>query len=212
MTLYEPKTTRWCASHRADPAARTLADRHYNRQKIGAPQFAPTGSCCVFLTECGRAFWITSFPLAEWVRHAWPGAWICSAFRSEGAGTASELIREAIAATRFHYGEPPVIGMITFISRACRKCKKQFPKCACANPDWIVRPMMRRGIPVWGYSYMKAGFVHIGETEGGLMTFQLLPAAMPEPLHAMPRSMHGSPLFDAANRATDEDVQGLLPV
>lgn len=58
---------RWCISHRADPAAARLADRHYNRQKIGSPQFAPTGSCTVFVTDCGRAFWITSAPLAEWV-------------------------------------------------------------------------------------------------------------------------------------------------
>ena len=26
----------WLASYRADPAARAIADRHYNRQKVGA--------------------------------------------------------------------------------------------------------------------------------------------------------------------------------
>ena len=104
----------WCMSHRADPAAQRLADRHYNRQKIGSPQFAPAGSCVVFLTECGRAFWITSFPLAEYTKHAWAGAWLCSAFRSEGAGTASVLIRAAVAATRAHYGEPPPLGIELF--------------------------------------------------------------------------------------------------
>lgn len=36
---------RWCTSNRADPAAARLADRHYNRQKPGTPQFVPTGSC-----------------------------------------------------------------------------------------------------------------------------------------------------------------------
>jgi len=27
----------WQLSHRADPKARDIADRHYNRQKIGTP-------------------------------------------------------------------------------------------------------------------------------------------------------------------------------
>ncbi len=31
----------WEYSHRADPYARALADRHYNRQSIGAKHFAP---------------------------------------------------------------------------------------------------------------------------------------------------------------------------
>ncbi len=168
----------WCISHRADPAAARLADRHYNRQKIGAPQFAPTGSCAVFVTVCGRAFWITSAPLAEWVKHAWAGAWICSAFRSEGAGRASDLIRAAVGASRAHYGNPPALGMVTFIDR--RK----------------VKPIMVRGEPTWGWTYKKAGFVYAGETQGGLMALQMHPADMPPPLAALPRSMHGSPLWD----------------
>lgn len=171
---------RWCASHRFDPAAARLADRHYNRQKIGSPQFAPTGSCCVFVTDCGRAFWITSNPLAEWVKHAWAGAWVCSAFRSEGAGTASELIRDAVSATRAHYGDPPALGMVTFVDRD------------------KVRPIRVHGRDVWGWTYRKAGFVDVGETKGGLLALQLMPEAMPVPIAARPRSMHGSPLFDWA--------------
>lgn len=175
---------RWCVSHRADPAAACLADRHYNRQKIGSPQFVPPGSCAVFLTDCGRAFWITSAPFAEFVKHAWAGAWICSAFRSEGAGKASELIRQAVAATLAHYGTPPVLGMITFID-----CEK-------------VRPIKVRGQPMWGWTYRKAGFVEAGETKSGLLALQLLPNAMPKPLAANRRTMHGTPLFDFANRAS----------
>lgn len=170
---------RWCVSHRADPAAARLADRHYNRQKIGAPQFAPPGSCVVFLTDCGRAFWITSAPLAEWVKHAWAGAWVCSAFRSEGAGIASELIRQAVAATRAHYGDPPALGIVTFIDRE------------------KVKPIIHHGKPMWGYSYRKAGFVDVGETvKDSLLALQLLPDAMPGPLRANQRTMHGTPLFD----------------
>lgn len=152
---------RWRPSNRADPKARRLADRHYNRQKIGTPQFVPPGSCCVFVTDCLRAFWVTSYPIAAYVKHAWAGAWVCSAFRSEGAGVASELIRQAVAATRAHYGEPPPLGMVTFIDR--RK----------------VRPTKVRGKSVWGWTYLKAGFVVAGETKGGLLALQLLPAYMP---------------------------------
>lgn len=169
----------WCVSHRADPAAARLADRHYNRQKPGTPQFAPTGSCAVFVTTCGRAFWITSAPFAEWVKHAWAGAWVCSAFRSEGAGRASHLIRTAVAASLAHYGAAPTLGIVTFIDR--RK----------------VRPIIVRGEPTWGWTYRKAGFSYAGETQGGLMVMQMLPDVMPDPLSARPRSMNGAPLWDS---------------
>jgi hypothetical protein len=154
-----------------------LADRHYNRRKIGSPQFVPPGSNIVLLSDCARAFWVTSAPFAEFVRHAWPGAWICSAFRSEGAGCASELIRLAVAATLAHYGAPPAPGMVTFIDRQ------------------KVRPIMVRGRPTWGWTWRKAGFVDAGTTKGGLMALQLHRDAMPEPLAAKPRAMHGTPLF-----------------
>lgn len=75
----------WETSWKADPRAREVADRHYNRQKPGTPQFVPPGRALVLYaeTETGRAFWITSYPYAQYVRHAWAGAWVCSAFRYE---------------------------------------------------------------------------------------------------------------------------------
>ncbi len=174
---------RWCLSHRFDPAAKQLADRHYNRQRPDSPQFAPPGSCLVLLSDDARAFWITSAPLPQFVRHRWPGAWVCSAFRSEGAGRASLLIEQAVAATRAYYGAPPPLGMVTFINR-----KK-------------VKPTMVRGTPVWGWTYRKAGFVEAGDTKGGLLALQLLPAVMPEPMPALQRSIAGAPLFDFTSAA-----------
>ena len=153
----------WEMSNRADPKAREIADRHYNRQSVGAVQFVPPGRCLVLYasTDSGRALWVTSFPFPQFVRHAWPGAWICSAFRNEGAGRASELIVQAVAATRAHFGIPPEPGMVTFIDR--RK----------------VRPMMVHGSPVWGWTYQKAGFQVAGETKGGLLALRLAPENMP---------------------------------
>ncbi len=91
---------RWHLSFRADPQVRVLADRHYNRQSVGSAQFVPPGRCLVLKTEAADAMWITSWPFAEYVRHAWAGAWMCSAFRNESKELSSELIREAVSATR----------------------------------------------------------------------------------------------------------------
>lgn len=154
----------WHLSHRADQRAREIADRHYNRQKIGAPQFVPPGRCHVLYGENeagGKAFWVTSWPFAEYVKHAWAGAWVCSAFRNEGLGEASDLIRQAVASTLFKYPDVPELGMITFIDM-----KK-------------VRPIRRWHKDVWGYTYMKAGFRLVGKTKAGLLAFQLLPEDMP---------------------------------
>ena len=158
----------WKESNRADPKAREIADRHYNRQKPGTPQFVPPGRCCVFYaeTDTGKAFWVTSYPFKEYVKHQWAGAWVCSAFRNEHAGIASDLIRQAVAATRAYFGEPPELGMITFIDS-----KK-------------VKPTMVHGKPTWGRTYELAGFKFVGKTKGGLLAFQLLPEEMPPAEHA----------------------------
>lgn len=148
----------WVLSWRADPRAVPIADRHYNRQKIGAPQFVPPGRCLVLLTEQADALWVTSAPYAEYVRHQWAGAWMNSLFRREGGPLASELIREAVAITRWRFGDPPPFGMVSFVDAGKVKVK-QHP----------------------GYCYRKAGFSLVGETKGGLLAFQLLPEDMPAP-------------------------------
>lgn len=161
---------RWVVSNRADPVARELADRHYNRQKVGSRQFVPPGSCCVLLEQTRRAFWVTSAPKAEYVQHEWAGAWSCSAFRSEDAGASVELVRQALAASIAHLGPPPELGLVTFI-----------------DPH-KVEPVLIRGVPSWGYIWVKAGFHYVGKTKGGLPTFQILPSAMPAPVPALPRT------------------------
>jgi hypothetical protein len=139
----------WVRATRADVQCRTLADRHYNRQKVGSPCFTPPGRVLVFKTPCAKAVWATSWPFAEYVRHAWAGAWINSLFRNEGAGLSSQLIRAAAAATAEHWDAPP-LGLITFVDASKVRTKK--------NP---------------GYCYLMAGFRHVGETKGGLLAFQL---------------------------------------
>jgi hypothetical protein len=148
---------KWQLSDRADPVAVRLADRHYNRQAVGTPQFVPPGRCVVLRTPAGDAVWVTSWPLAEWVKHEWAGAWVCSIFRNESPHLASELIRQAVAATRAVWPEPPALGLVTFVDAAKVRHKRDPGRC-----------------------FRRARFIDAGRTKGGLWALQLLPDAMPE--------------------------------
>lgn len=153
----------WRASHRFDRPAVALADRHYNRQKPGSPQFMPPGSCRVLLAENKRSVFGLSFPKPEYVKHAWAGAWICSIFRNENAGPrASDQIRDAIAIMQTLYAVPE-LGCVTFVDP--RK----------------VPGILERGERIKGFCFYKAGFRPAGETKKGLLAWQLLPADMPPP-------------------------------
>jgi len=151
----------WRLSGRADPRACAIADRHYNRQAHGTPQFVPPGRCIVLISEDEQAVWVTSYPFAQYVQHAWAGAWMNSLFRNEGTARASDLIRQAVAMTRSIW-EPPALGIVTFV-----------------DPT-KVRPTTVRGERIYGYCYRKAGWNHVGYTKGGLWAWQQLPAEMPQ--------------------------------
>jgi hypothetical protein len=152
----------WHLSYRAEAAARALADRHYNRQSVGAPQFVPPGSCIVLRTLDRLAVWVTLAQRPEYVDHDWPNAWNNSLFRNEGAGLSSELIREAIAATLAIWPHPPESGMVTFI-----------------DPDKV----RRKRDP--GRCYLRAGFHREGYTKGGLLVLRISRFNMPEPCPAL---------------------------
>src|SRR3569623_151428 len=102
----------WHLSHRADPRALPLADRHYTRQKVGAPQFVPPGRSLVLLTADAGALWVTSWPFPQFVKLRWPGAGVISLVRRETGERASDRIRDAVAASRAHYGAPPPLGLV----------------------------------------------------------------------------------------------------
>jgi hypothetical protein len=155
--------TRWHLSHRASPRGARLADRHYSRQKPGTPQFVKPGRCVVLITPDQKNLWVTSWPFAEFTKHKWAGAWECSLFRTEGDDLDSELNRQAVAATRAVFGDPPELGFISFID----------PK--------KVRPVVVRGLPTFGYSWRAAGWKYVGVTQDGKLTFQMTPDRMPKP-------------------------------
>lgn len=149
----------WRLSHRFDKRALPLADRHYNRQKPGTNQFVPPGRCLVLLTPNTDALWVSSWPFPQFTKHAWAGAWICTCFRNESQILSSDLIREAVAITRWHWGTPPELGFVTFVNTTKVRKKRDFGRC-----------------------YRKAGWNPCGETQSGLLALQLLPPDMPEPL------------------------------
>ncbi len=152
----------WRKTWKSDPAALELADRHYSRQKPGTKQF--TQNCRNLVLIRDKALWVTAFPKAEHVKHAWAGAWMNSFFRNEGNEISSKLILEAVALTRTYIGFEPPLGMVTFVD----------PK--------HVRPTKVRGVDIYGYCYLKAGFRHVGFSKTKkLWAWQLLPENMPEP-------------------------------
>lgn len=165
----------WRPSWRADPAARALADRHYNRQRHGAPQFVPPGSCLVMLAADRSALWVTSWPYARYVKHNWPGAWTCSLFRNEGGHLSSDLIALAVAHTRARWAEVPALGIVTFVDARQVRPKR--------DP---------------GYCFLRAGWRQVGRTAGGLRVLQQLPADMPP---AAPLPGTPIPLFGDNGRA-----------
>ena len=140
----------WEVSHRAADKPRMLADRHYSRQKPGTKHFVPPGRCLVLVTPVGDAVWVTSWPYAQYVRHAWAGAWVCSIFRNEGPVLSSTLINAAVDRTLSHWDEIPKEGFVTFVNEKKVRAKR--------NP---------------GYCFLKAGFSPDGHTKGGLVALHM---------------------------------------
>ena len=168
--------TLWQRTTKFDPVCAKFADRHYNRQKKGSPQFAPPGGTIVLKImeeDEIRALWVS---LAQkFIDHQWKNSWNNCLFRNEGAGLSSTLIREAVAITRSIWGEPPDGGMITFI-----------------DPDKI----RKKRDP--GRCYRKAGFSLVGKTKiKERLCFQLMPEEFPPPINA--NDNQGN-LFDDADR------------
>lgn len=162
---------KWERSWRADPRGRELADRHYNRRAIGAVDFVPPGQCVVLLTPRADALWVTSWQLPQYTTHAWPGAWNNSTFRNESTLQASALILEAIAATRYVFGDPPAAGLVSFVD-PCEvpAVRRRRHRCAVGCLEKVVI----------GYCFEMAGFTHVGFTKDrSLWVWHLPPDRMP---------------------------------
>ena len=93
-----------------------------------------------------------------------------SLFRNEGDHLSSDLIRRAVAHTRYKWPDVPELGIVSFVDAGKVRRKRDPGRC-----------------------YLRAGWSHVGFTQGGLHVFQQLPgrpagpggepmpAAMPAP-------------------------------
>lgn len=135
----------WKQVSKVDGRARALADRHYSRQSVGAIEFCPPGNSIVLLGFNDDALWVSHRPDPR-AMLAKPRAdgfeyWDNPYFRNESKHRASDMIREAIAITLWHWGDLlPPDGFHSFV-----------------NPK-KVKPTIRRGVAIYGWVFEKAGF------------------------------------------------------
>ena len=160
----------WQVVRRNDPRAAALADRHYSRKSPGHPQFTPPGRCLVLLATHARAVWVSSWPYPEYASHSFlqEDVWLCTLFRNEAPerSLSSHLIMQAVAATRWQWGEPPHVGMITFVDPAKVRHKRDAGRC-----------------------FRKAGWHVAGYTKSGLLVLQIQEQEMPHAAPAVGQSL-----------------------
>lgn len=146
LMLYMPQYGPWMLTHKGDRSCRLLADRHYSRQHVGHPMFTRPGRNLVLRTADGMATWVT------WsgIRDDGMEAFECTIFRNESEILSSDLIKDAVAATRAEWGTFPKDGLITYVA---------------ANKIRSVNP---------GYCFKQAGWKVIGKSKvKGLILLQL---------------------------------------
>lgn len=148
----------WLLGRETTRHAVALADRHYSRKTPGSDRFCGPGRKLVLLAADATALWASAAP--RFVdREVLPLAWVCTIFRNEGGQLASELIKQAVATTRYEWGEPPADGMVTFVDVSKVKPKK--------TP---------------GYCYVRAGFREAGHTKSGHLVLHLRAEDFPAPM------------------------------
>ena len=135
----------WQRTTKFDAHAAALADRHYNRRKVGSPQFMPPGETVVLITADALALfgWWRPHPSSGLRALNGLDGWTCSIFRNEGRYRSSDLILAAeteLVAAEKSCGPD---GLLTYVWRA---------KVLSVNP---------------GYCFKCAGYRRIGVSADG---------------------------------------------
>lgn len=150
----------WERIHHRDTRGVELADRHYSRQTIGAPEYTRPGFKVTLACFDGprvTALWASQKPKDGIERSDGLTAWDCSIFRNESSERGSDLIRAAVAITLGAWGDPPPDGFVTTVD------------------PYKVAPTMVRGYPVWGWVFYKAGFKFLKITSARKLHMLQLP-------------------------------------
>lgn len=172
----------WRRTTITDQQARAFYDTHYSRVTVGSAQFTPPGRNLVLVLPNYRALWITSH---ERFRKDGYEAWVCTVFRNESSRLASQLIRQALAATMHLWAHAvvPRDGLITFIDTR----KVQAP------------PV---GLP-YGWTFLTAGFEEVGRTKDrDLLILQLSAARLREIAPRPVKWLDGSRQLDLLEAAS----------
>ena len=107
----------WRRVKKFDPAACALADRHYSRRKIGAPQFMPPGQTIVLLSFDNLALfgWWRPAPASGIKAMNGLDGWTCTIFRNESTRLSSDLILAAEDELYRHADGVGPDGLITYV-------------------------------------------------------------------------------------------------
>lgn len=140
----------WYLVKRTDVRARLLADKHYSRHTIGHQEFCAPGNNIVLIVpssdrSAAAALWVSQRPdpKANLDKPRADGFdyWHNGLFRNESGIRSSDLILEAIAITKWFWGDLlPEHGLHSFVD------------------DRKVQGVKVRGETIHGYCFMKAGF------------------------------------------------------
>jgi hypothetical protein len=137
----------WQRVGHKDPRAVAMADRHYSRRTPGSPEFTRPGHKIVLLhlldDGTPAALWASARPAPDSgvTRADGLNAWDCTIFRvEEHTVKASALIHEAVQITASIWAERPAHGFVTTI-----------------DPRHVT-PIKRRGVDIYGYCYLCAGW------------------------------------------------------
>lgn len=148
----------WIEVKDGDDTARAIFDGHYSRRRYKdkrAPLlFVGPGTKKVYVRPNAGAVWVWRKFIDDCVdpRSGEKQAGVnCAVFRNESDEVASDLIREAVAlAADIWPGER----LYTYVD----------PR--------EVRATMVRGCPVWGWSFLRAGWTFAFVTKGGLIVYE----------------------------------------
>ncbi len=128
-----------------DPEMAALADRHYSRRTVGARQFSYSGRKLVLRNAEGSVLWVWMFPDPEKRMDGQTG-YNCAMFRNESRRRSSDIIIEAEAWAFDKWGPAR---LYTYIDP--RK----------------IRVVKRRGVPLPGFCFIRAGWRVVRETVSG---------------------------------------------
>lgn len=127
----------WRITTKGDRDACALADRHYSRRKVGAPQFMPPGqTLCLVATGAVWGWW-RPHPDSGLVAMNGLDGWTCTIFRNETAARSSDLIldaEKALADSGLGCGPD---GMLTYVFD--RRVRSSNPGFCFKCSGWVKR-------------------------------------------------------------------------